>query len=103
MSEKNAPLGASNAIKSRSTDAGKDTSVKNPQTSAVKAETTGSGSHSSPKKRRKVNHGRDISAGTYLFKELALLTGFCSCGTAYDLRLGTTPLSPLSLFTTRHV
>ncbi|KUM63157.1 hypothetical protein ACN42_g3966 [Penicillium freii] len=56
MSEKNAPLGASNATKSRSTDAGKDTSVKNSQISAAKAETTGSGSHSSPKKRRKVNH-----------------------------------------------
>ncbi|CAI7637951.1 unnamed protein product [Penicillium discolor] len=60
MSEKNAPLGASNATKSRSTDAGKDTSVKNSQTSAAKAETTGSGSHSSPKKRRKVNHA-DLS------------------------------------------
>ncbi|CDM37153.1 Zn(2)-C6 fungal-type DNA-binding domain [Penicillium roqueforti FM164] len=55
MSEKNAPLGTSNATKSRS-DAGKDTSIKNPQTAAAKAETTGSGSHSSPKKRRKVNH-----------------------------------------------
>ncbi|QQK45173.1 Fungal transcriptional regulatory protein, N-terminal [Penicillium digitatum] len=55
MPEKNAPLGASNATKSRS-DAGKDTSIKNSQTSAAKAETTGSGSHSSPKKRRKVNH-----------------------------------------------
>ncbi|KAJ5962931.1 hypothetical protein N7501_007872 [Penicillium viridicatum] len=58
MSEKNVPLGASNATKSRSTDAGKVTSVKNSQTSAAKAETTGSGSHSSPKKRRKVNHGK---------------------------------------------
>ncbi|EKV04023.1 hypothetical protein PDIG_83800 [Penicillium digitatum PHI26] len=59
MPEKNAPLGASNATKSRS-DAGKDTSIKNSQTSAAKAETTGSGSHSSPKKRRKVNHA-DLS------------------------------------------
>ncbi|KAJ5973058.1 uncharacterized protein N7479_002976 [Penicillium vulpinum] len=56
MTEKNAPLGAPNATKSRS-DAGKDTSVKD-STSAAKAETTGSGNHSSPKKRRKVNHGK---------------------------------------------
>ena len=42
--------------KSRSGDAGKD-SLKE-QTSATKAETTGAGSHSSPKKRRKVNHGK---------------------------------------------
>jgi hypothetical protein len=55
MTEKNAPLGASNATKSRS-DAGKDTSVKG--STAAKAE-TGSGSHSSPKKRRKVNHGKE--------------------------------------------
>ncbi|KAJ5463936.1 hypothetical protein N7475_007071 [Penicillium sp. IBT 31633x] len=55
MTEKNAPLGASNA-KARATDAGKNTSVKDSQISVAKAETTGSGSHSSPKKRRKVNH-----------------------------------------------
>ncbi|KAJ5505096.1 hypothetical protein N7463_007970 [Penicillium fimorum] len=54
MTEKNAPLGASNA---KSRDAGKDTSIKD---SAAKAETTGSGSHSSPKKRRKVNHAYDL-------------------------------------------
>lgn len=57
MTEKNAPLGASNA-KARATDAGKNTSVKDSQISVAKAETTGSGSHSSPKKRRKVNHGK---------------------------------------------
>ncbi|KAJ5441742.1 hypothetical protein N7491_004148 [Penicillium cf. griseofulvum] len=61
MTEKNAPLGASNATKSRSY-AGKDTSVKGSQT-AAKAE-TGSGSHSSPKKRRKVNHACDRVLGT---------------------------------------
>jgi hypothetical protein len=42
--------------KSRSWDAGKD-GLKD-QTSVAKAETTGAGSHSSPKKRRKVNHGK---------------------------------------------
>jgi hypothetical protein len=42
--------------KSRSGDAGKD-GLKD-QTSVAKAETTGAGSHSSPKKRRKVNHGK---------------------------------------------
>ncbi|KAJ5173574.1 uncharacterized protein N7500_001505 [Penicillium coprophilum] len=83
MTEKNA-LGASNATKSRS-DAGKDTSIKG-STSAAKAETTGSGSHSSPKKRRKVNHGHGPLAQNP-FEELALLTEFCSRGTAYDLRL----------------
>lgn len=55
MTEKNA-FGAASA-KARS-DAGKDTSVKDSQTSVAKAETTGSGGHSSPKKRRKVNHGK---------------------------------------------
>jgi hypothetical protein len=55
MTEKSA-LGAN--AKARAGDAGKDTSVKDSQTSAAKAETTGSGSHSSPKKRRKVNHGK---------------------------------------------
>lgn len=40
-------------------DAGKDARAKESQTSsAVKSETTGSGDHSSPKKRRKVNHGK---------------------------------------------
>lgn len=39
-------------------DAGRDARVKDsPAAAAVKSETTGSGSHSSPKKRRKVNHG----------------------------------------------
>ncbi|CAI7672757.1 unnamed protein product [Penicillium pancosmium] len=39
-------------------DAGRDARAKDsPAASAVKSETTGSGSHSSPKKRRKVNHG----------------------------------------------
>ncbi|KAJ5822489.1 hypothetical protein N7447_004829 [Penicillium robsamsonii] len=52
MTEKNAPLGASNA---KSRDAGKDTSIKD----SAKPETTGSASHSSPKKRRKVNHGKE--------------------------------------------
>lgn len=56
MTEKNA-LGAASNAKARS-DAGKDTSVKDSHISAAKAETTGSGSHSSPKKRRKVNHGK---------------------------------------------
>lgn len=38
-------------------DAGRDARAKDsPAASAVKSETTGSGSHSSPKKRRKVNH-----------------------------------------------
>ncbi|KAJ6177749.1 hypothetical protein N7519_008210 [Penicillium mononematosum] len=85
MSEKNAPLGASNATKSRSTDAGKDTSVKNPQTSAVKAETTGSGSHSSPKKRRKVNHACVYCRRSHM-----------TCDSVRHL-------SPLSPFTTRHI
>lgn len=40
-------------------DAGKDARAKDsPAASAVKSETPGSGSHSSPKKRRKVNHGK---------------------------------------------
>lgn len=56
MTDKNA-LGAASNAKARA-DAGKDTSVKDSQISAAKAETTGSGSHSSPKKRRKVNHGK---------------------------------------------
>ncbi|KAJ5974525.1 hypothetical protein N7481_011735 [Penicillium waksmanii] len=39
-------------------DAGRDARAKDsPAASAVKSETTGSGSHSSSKKRRKVNHG----------------------------------------------
>jgi hypothetical protein len=39
-------------------DAGRDARAKDsPLASAVKSETTGSGSHSSAKKRRKVNHG----------------------------------------------
>lgn len=38
-------------------DAGRDARAKDSPAAAVKSETTGSGSHSSPKKRRKVNHG----------------------------------------------
>ncbi|KAJ5565597.1 hypothetical protein N7535_007235 [Penicillium sp. DV-2018c] len=56
MTERNGPAGASNA--GARSSAGKETSVKDSHTSAAKAETTGSGSHSSPKKRRKVNHGK---------------------------------------------
>ncbi|KAJ5548120.1 hypothetical protein N7513_005354 [Penicillium frequentans] len=45
------------SAKSRTGDAAKDARAKESQTiSAAKAETSGSGSHSSPKKRRKVNH-----------------------------------------------
>ncbi|KAJ5666699.1 hypothetical protein N7462_011108 [Penicillium macrosclerotiorum] len=44
-------------------DTGKDARAKDsPAASAVKSETTGTGSHSSPKKRRKVNHGKALSA-----------------------------------------
>jgi hypothetical protein len=40
-------------------DAGKDARAKDsPAASAVKSETSGTGIHSSPKKRRKVNHGK---------------------------------------------
>lgn len=51
----------SGAAKSKGSagDAGKDAHAKDsPAAAAVKSETTGSGSHSSPKKRRKVNHGK---------------------------------------------
>lgn len=48
-----------NAAAAKSKDAGKDMRAKDsPATSAVKSETSGAGSHSSPKKRRKVNHGK---------------------------------------------
>ncbi|KAJ5123882.1 uncharacterized protein N7515_007707 [Penicillium bovifimosum] len=79
MTERNAPVGASNAG-ARSTDAGKETSVKDSHTSAAKAETTGSGSHSSPKKRRKVNHGDGMNARTHLSEKLALLMEFVRVG-----------------------
>ncbi|OOQ88130.1 Zn(II)2Cys6 transcription factor acuM [Penicillium brasilianum] len=49
-----------NAAAAKSKDAGKDMRAKDsPATSAVKSETSGAGSHSSPKKRRKVNHAAD--------------------------------------------
>lgn len=54
MSDKNT---SDKSAKSKG-DAGRDARVKDsPAAAAVKSETTGSGSHSSPKKRRKVNHG----------------------------------------------
>lgn len=65
MTEKNALPGAgsekSGAAKSKTSagDAGKDARAKDSSAAAAaKSETTGSGSHSSPKKRRKVNHGK---------------------------------------------
>lgn len=67
MTEKSAP--GSGAISDKSVavakskgsagDAGNDARAKDsPAASAVKSETSGTGSHSSPKKRRKVNHGK---------------------------------------------
>lgn len=60
MTEKSAlGMGPDKSAKFKAGDAGKDTRAKDlPAASAVKSETTGSGSHSSPKKRRKVNHGK---------------------------------------------
>lgn len=65
MTEKSALSGAGPekgaAAKSKASagDAGKDARAKDsPAAAAVKSETTGSGSRSSPKKRRKVNHGK---------------------------------------------
>lgn len=66
MTEKGASSGAGSersgaAAKSRAAggDAGKDTRAKDsPAAGAVKSETTGLGTHSSPRKRRKVNHGK---------------------------------------------
>ncbi|OQE31432.1 hypothetical protein PENSTE_c001G07904 [Penicillium steckii] len=53
MSDKNT---SDKSAKSKG-DAGRDARAKDsPAAAAVKSETTGSGSHSSPKKRRKVNH-----------------------------------------------
>ena len=51
--------GASAKSKAAGGGAGKDTCAKDsPAAAAVKSETTGLGSHSSSKKRRKVNHGK---------------------------------------------
>lgn len=65
MTEKSAMSGTGSekigAAKSKGSagDAGKDARAKDSlAAAAVKSETTGSGSHSSPKKRRKVNHGK---------------------------------------------
>lgn len=60
MSENN---GASARSKVTTADARKDARPKDlPATSAVKSETSGTGSHASPKKRRKVNHGKLLRA-----------------------------------------
>ncbi|CEJ53759.1 Putative Zn cluster transcription factor (Fragment) [Penicillium brasilianum] len=61
MTEKSASgsgtMSDKNAAAAKSKDAGKDMRAKDsPATSAVKSEASGAGSHSSPKKRRKVNH-----------------------------------------------
>ncbi|KAJ5363431.1 Zinc cluster transcription factor acuM [Penicillium cataractarum] len=63
MTEKSASgsgaMSDKNAAAAKSKDAGKDARAKDsPAASAVKSETSGTGSHSSPKKRRKVNHGK---------------------------------------------
>lgn len=71
MTEKSALSAASyekSAAKSKADveDAGKDTRAKDSPAAAAaaaKSEITGSGSHSSPKKRRKVNHGKVPSRG----------------------------------------
>ena len=55
MTEKGATSDKSASAKQKSADAGKDVRAKDSPSSAVKSETTGN--HSSPKKRRKVNHG----------------------------------------------
>lgn len=49
-----------NGVKSKgAAPTGRDARAKHsPAAAAAKSETTGSGSHSSPKKRRKVNHGK---------------------------------------------
>ncbi|KAJ6135467.1 hypothetical protein N7512_000627 [Penicillium capsulatum] len=60
MTEKSAlGVGPDKSAKSKAGDAGRDARAKDsPAASAVKSETPGSGNHSSPKKRRKVNHGK---------------------------------------------
>lgn len=67
-------------------DAGRDARAKDsPLASAVKSETTGSGSHSSAKKRRKVNHGE-------LFVRARMRQGFvtlhsppaCACASLWS-------------------
>lgn len=89
MTEKSAlGMGPDKSAKSKAGEAGKDARAKDlPAASAVKSETTDSGSHSSPKKRRKVNHGklpvraacdRDRSSDYWLawrWRGLSLLTG----------------------------
>lgn len=59
MTEKSATSDKPASTKSKAADAGKDVRAKDSPSSAVKSETTGS--HSSPKKRRKVNHGECLS------------------------------------------
>jgi len=56
MTEKSPDVGSERNAKSKG-DAGKDARAKN-SPAAVKSETSGMRSHSSPKKRRKVNHGK---------------------------------------------
>lgn len=57
MAERSASGAGSDKTAKSKADAAKDARAKDSH-SAVKSEMAGSGSHSSPKKRRKVNHGK---------------------------------------------